>query len=214
MKKQLIIVGIAAIIVVFSIYKLVVADDNGAIITYTDNNMVYVEGDPEADAKLLVGVSARDSKDGNITDKVIVGKKTVLSAGDQMNVEYVVIDSNNNVTTKDRVVSYVPDDSEKYTFEIPDDNPTGDIDKDAADKTGIPVIKITSAEVSVKVNGVFTPMAYVKETYDAQGDVSGNVVTTTRYNTGEKGDYQVRYYVFDSEGNLSNPSIMTLHVVE
>lgn len=91
--------------------------------------------------------------------------------------------------------------------------PTGEIDKAAADASGIPVIKLKAAEGSVTAGGNFDAISYVRETYDNSGDVSRRIRVTGDYDLNKPGDYQLNYLVSDTEGNVSEPAAFTLHVL-
>lgn len=91
--------------------------------------------------------------------------------------------------------------------------PTGEIDKAAADASGIPVIKLIAAEGSVTAGGHFDAISYVRETYDNSGDVSRRIRVTGDYDLNKPGDYQLNYLVSDTEGNVSEPAAFTLHVL-
>lgn len=91
--------------------------------------------------------------------------------------------------------------------------PTGEIDKAAADASGIPVIKLKATEATITVGDNFNELNYVKETYDNSGDVSRRIRVVGDYDTKKPGDYQLEYLVSDTEGNVSEPAPFTLHVV-
>ena len=89
---------------------------------------------------------------------------------------------------------------------------TAPIDKEAADATGIPVIRLTDNEVTIAEGANFQPLAYVAETYDDSGDVSRRIRVSNDYNTRVAGEYQVTFYVTDEDGNTSEPAVLILHV--
>lgn len=89
---------------------------------------------------------------------------------------------------------------------------TGEIDKAAADADGIPVIKLTATEGTIKAGQSFDAISYVRETYDNSGDVSRRIRVTGDYDTKTPGDYHLEYVVSDTDGNVSQPAAFTLHV--
>lgn len=96
---------------------------------------------------------------------------------------------------------------------VEDSGPTGEIDKAAADATGIPVIKLKATETTIKVGQSFDEISFVRETYDNSGDVSRRIRITGNYDLGVPGDYQINYLVSDTEGNVSAPAPFTLHII-
>ena len=96
---------------------------------------------------------------------------------------------------------------------VEDSGPTGEIDKAAADATGIPVIKLKTAETTIKAGQRFDEISFVRETYDNSGDVSRRIRITGDYNVSVPGDYHINYLVSDTEGNVSAPAPFTLHVI-
>lgn len=99
------------------------------------------------------------------------------------------------------------------TSTVVDNNPTGEIDKAAADASGIPVIKLKTTETTIKVGEGFDEISFVRETYDNSSDVSRRIRITGNYDIGVPGDYQINYLVSDTEGNVSEPAPFTLHVI-
>lgn len=91
--------------------------------------------------------------------------------------------------------------------------PTGEIDKAAADASGIPVIKLKATEATITAGDNFNELNYVRETYDNSGDVSRRIRVVGDYDTKKPGDYQLKYLVSDTEGNVSEPAPFTLHVL-
>lgn len=94
-----------------------------------------------------------------------------------------------------------------------DTGPTGEIDKEAANASGIPVIKLRATEATITVGEDFNEISYVKETYDDSGDVSRRIRVIGDYDIKKPGDYQLNYSVSDTDGNVSEPVAFTLHVL-
>lgn len=89
---------------------------------------------------------------------------------------------------------------------------TAAIDKEAVDRSGIPAIRLTDNEVTIDAGTNFYAIGYVDETYDDAGDVSGRVRVTGDYDSDETGDYELEFFVTDSDGNVSESKFLTLHV--
>lgn len=224
-------------------YEMIIADKTGPVITFSDKEITYTEG--QSDDVLLDDVSARDAKDGDVSDTLMVANKVIVGNGEYIEVVYAAKDSKNNITTtknKKRKVKYIAADNsadenkedangdeklgdnansdnasnENQTTENPgvtDNSPTGEIDKVAADASGIPVIKLKTTEATITVGEIFDEISYVRETYDNSGDVSRRIRVTGDYNLGVPGDYQLNYLVSDTDGNVSEPAPFILHIV-
>lgn len=231
-KTGVIGLGIAVIvIVVVCIILVATSDKKGPQITYDENNeIVYKQGDD--DKVLLEDVVAIDKNDGNVSDSLIVVGKIINDDG-TAKITYMAKDRSNNITQVSRVVKYIKieeDDKEQSVSEESkeedlneseenetkdESNPTGEIDKKKADETGIPVIKIVQTELSISAGEKFSSMdalGYVKETYDNSGDVSRRIHITGVEDNYEPGDYNIVFTVSDTEGNISEPVTLILHV--
>lgn len=247
-KKILGIVGsVIAVVIGIGAIKFSTSDSKGPVITYSDEELTYTEGEPND--VLLKDVTAVDNKDGDVSDTLMVANKIVIGNGEYMEVVYAAKDSKNNITiTKNnkRRVKYIStganasqnteandenqssvqtdasneastneSTSENQTTNttVEDSGPTGEIDKAAADATGIPVIKLKTAETTIKAGQRFDEISFVRETYDNSGDVSRRIRITGDYNVSVPGDYHINYLVSDTEGNVSAPAPFTLHVI-
>lgn len=230
-----IIGGIVGIILLFCIYELAISDKTGPVITYDNEEITYTQG--QDDSVLLEGVTAKDKRDGNVTDSLFVYQKIVLGNGDTMKIIYAAMDSKKNISINDdRVVKYVAteeDSNDDKKDDADDENkessqesttptettsagpndPTGQIDKTAADASGIPVIKLNSTEATITVGQFFDVISYVRETYDNSGDVSRRIRVDGVYDIAVPGDYKLNYLVSDTEGNVSEAAPFTLHIV-
>lgn len=90
---------------------------------------------------------------------------------------------------------------------------TAPIDKEAANGSGIPAIRLTDQEVTIDAGTNPYEIGYVAETYDDSGDVSGRVrVDKGDFDANKQGDYQWKYVVTDKDGNVSEPRYLTVHV--
>lgn len=233
----LVIVFLAAV-GVMKLYDIIFTDDKGPVIEFSDAELVYTEGQDEK--ILLEDAKAIDDKDGDVSNTLMIAKKVVLTGGNIMKVQYAAKDKSNNITIKERVVPYKPSESSKNNGEgdsqnstgdssdntdnssnsestsgqgVSDNDPTGEIDKAAADATGIPVIKLRATEATITEGQTFDAISYVKETYDDSGDVSRRIRTIGEESIGGPGDYELFYSVSDTQGNVSEPVRFVLHVV-
>ena len=240
MDNKIKVVGLGSVVVVIlfiGLFFTAFSDKEGPVITIDNSKeLVYQEGDDES--ILLQGVSATDKKDGDVSETLRIDN--ILVDGNVVKVKYAAKDSHNNVTITDsyRVIKYISITSEEEEpIEESDDtdsssnnelndkqtdedeanltDPTVEIDKESADKSGIPVITLTEKEVTIHEGESFsdiTALGYVKETYDNSGDVSRRIRVTGNEEELKEGDYEIKFTVSDTDGNVSEPAILTLHV--
>lgn len=228
------ILGLIVVLLAFiGIFNGIFLDKNGPVITFdSGENIVYTEGQDES--VLIQGVVAVDKKDGDVSDSIRVDS-TIID-GDVIKVKYAAKDSNNNVTISDsyREIKYIPANVENVSTDVNDSKTdesvngnsdtnneteestttdfTGEIDKEIADKTGIPVITLTANEIMINEGETFNALEYVKETYDNSGDVSRRIRVTGNEEKLVVGDYNITYVVSDTEGNVSEPAVLVVHV--
>lgn len=202
-------------------------------ITIEDEEISYAEGD-KYDV-LLEGVSAKDNRDGDVTDEIFVEKIVPVNEG-YAEVYYGVTDSNNNVATAHRTVSYTEEASEKEEENEPEPDseesamkekteeetkePENDEDSDAEDEElkpdgSRPAIALTQSEVTIKRGESFDPLSVVKGVVDDKDDrdrLYQRISADGERNTNKAGTYSIRYYVKDSDGNTSDVKELTLKV--
>lgn len=202
-------------------------------ITIEDEEISYAEGD-KYDV-LLEGVSAKDNRDGDVTDEIFVEKIVPAKEG-YAEVYYGVTDSNNNVATAHRTVSYTEEASEKEEKNEPEPDseesamkekteeetkePENDEDSDAEDEElkpdgSRPAIALAQSEVTIKRGESFDPLSVVKGVVDDKDDrnrLYQRISADGERNTNKAGTYSIRYYVKDSDGNTSDVKELTLKV--
>lgn len=202
-------------------------------ITIEDEEISYAEGD-KYDV-LLEGVSAKDNRDGDVTDEIFVEKIVPVKEG-YAEVYYRVTDSNNNVATAHRTVSYTEEASEKEEKNEPEPDseesamkekteeetkePENDEDSDAEDEElkpdgSRPAIALAQSEVTIKRGESFDPLSVVKGVVDDKDDrnrLYQRISADGERNTNKAGTYSIRYYVKDSDGNTSDVKELTLKV--
>ncbi|MBC1491623.1 DUF5011 domain-containing protein [Listeria booriae] len=129
----------------------------------------------------MAGVSASDTEDGNVTDKVSVTANDVdTSAVGTYHVTYSVTDSDGNTTTKTITVTVTSNDA--------------------------PVI--VASDQTLKKGKAFDVMAGVSASDLEDGDVTGGItVTANDVDTNTVGTYHVTYSVTDSDGNTTTKTI-------
>ena len=128
----------------FSVYLYTKTDREGPKIQLTTGNILYHEN--EDTSILLDGVTAVDDVDGDVTDSLIVEAIYPSADGAQAKIVYAAMDSNNNVTKKQRIVDYIAEEAagadadgastdETEANDDTADNNTGDAGNDT-DSTG------------------------------------------------------------------------------
>jgi hypothetical protein len=142
-----------------------------------------------ANAELLLDVTAYDSKDGDLTQWVLVEKISNFIEKGVSNITYAVADYNNHVTKISRKIHYVGYKSPRFTFSQDMRFPLGSsfnilgiigahdmIDGDISNK-----IRLTFSELSVTAEGVYQMRAQVT---NSKGDVSYLSFYVTMYKSG------------------------------
>ncbi|MBC1975332.1 immunoglobulin-like domain-containing protein [Listeria booriae] len=153
-----------------------VSSNNAPVITAADKTLKKgASFDP------MTGVTANDTEDGNVTDKVTVTANDVdTSVVGTYHVTYSVTDSDGNTTTKTVTVTVTSNDA--------------------------PVI--TASDKTLKKGGSFDPMAGVSASDTEDGNVTSSVrVTANDVDTSAVGTYHVTYSVTDSDGNTTTKTI-------
>ncbi|MBC1475953.1 DUF5011 domain-containing protein [Listeria grandensis] len=129
----------------------------------------------------LAGITANDTEDGNITDKIKVESNTVdMTQAGTYAVSYSVTDSDGNKTTIQRHVYVRTNDK--------------------------PVIHAT--DQTFKAGRTFDPMASMSASDTEDGDVTGDVtITANDVDATQAGTYHVTYSVKDSDNNVTTKTI-------
>ena len=122
----------------------------------------------------LDGVSATDTEDGTISNIEVEGKVNTSEVG-EYTLTYKVTDTDNNVTTVERVVT--------------------------VRSNSKPVIK-GADNITIKVGDTFNPLDGVTATDTEDGTIS-NIEVTGSVNTSEVGEYTLTYKVTDNDGNIT-----------
>lgn len=146
------------------------------------NEVLEVSASDTEDA-LLVGVTAKDQQDGDLTDRIIISGISKLITSDTAKVTYLVFDSDNNVASAVRRIRYV--DYHCPTFEVLE-----------------PLVYATSEEVSI--------LSRLKATDVVDGDISQNIRVSTLEPTNHTEIFHITVQVSNS---LGDTSILTLPVV-
>ena len=229
MKRTMgILLGIVvAAVVVVSVFFSAMKDDKGPEISFGDNVPVY-QG-PDNESVLLSNVTAKDDRDGDVTDSVYVDSVYVSTDGTRATVTYVAMDSKHNVTkASQKVECEVQQDRTAQQREAgtPDETQTNEgTTEPAAENTDstdhsqenqnpeAPVITLNASEVTIGVNDVFAYNDYIESITDDVDDfdtLSRRLHLDGDYDSNKAGTYEVHYSVVDTDGNASNDAVLTL----
>jgi hypothetical protein len=137
----------------------------------------------DTEEALLVGVTAKDQQDGDLTDRITVGGISKLITRDTAKVTYLVFDSDNNMASAVRWIRYV--DYHRPTFEVTE-----------------PLVYAASEEV--------TMLSRLKAIDVVDGDISQNIRVSTLEPTNHTEIFHITVQVSNS---LGDTSILTLPVV-
>lgn len=225
MRQRLLAMCLLVGCVVFAAAAVVITysqDKTVPVITIGDKEkeVTYYGGDDYEE--LLAGVTAKDNRDGDVTDKIFVDSIIPVSDGSKAIVRYAVIDKSNNVGIKTRIVNYA-DASQK----VKDENEQ-EIREETATKTEVqeeqeeltpdgvkPAIRLTETSKTIKVGENFDALSVIDQIVDDVDDTSTlyrRIHADGEYDTSTPGTYTIRYYVMDTNNNTSNIEEFTLKV--
>lgn len=214
---------------IISVFIYIGQDHTPPQISIEDADITYTEG--EAYTVLMEGISARDDTDGDLTDDIFVDK-VIPTGEDTAVVYYGVIDSSKNVATESRKISYIPTDgddpaeqaaeeAEELEEQTEAEAQTQTVDGQEEQTAGLvpngqrPVLALNSTSATVAVGAVFDPMSVVQgmvDDKDSADVLSQRVMVDGTYDTAAAGNYNLSFYVMDSDGNTSDPVAFTLTV--
>ena len=138
------------------------------------------------DAELLKYVTARDSRDGDITNKIIVERKNYFITKGVTSINYAVCDSDNNVAKIEKHVKFTDYHSPRFTMR-------------------------SDFLVYARTNIDFSNLVGAYDIYD--GDISENVkIISSTYNNATAGLYDVNCKVTNSFGDTSEISFKAIVV--
>lgn len=202
-------------------------DRQAPVIKVKKADITYQEG--QGYGELLKGVSAKDNRDGDLTDDVFVDRVVQIKDGKAI-VYYGVMDKAKNVGTAKRTVNYIEDGNpHPKTEDTAAENTEQSQDASAAqndpakanennDLTPVgeaPVIALTTDQVTIAAGTEFDLMSVVKGVADGSDDadsLSTRISVDGQYDVNTPGSYLLHYYVIDADGNTSEVKTLTLNV--
>lgn len=235
-KTEWVLLGITAILAAACAVTFLTDDRQAPVINCSAETVTYIEGDP--DAVLLEGMTAVDNVDGDVTENIKVDNLIPLHDGTQAKVYYAVSDRAGNVGVCSRIVAYQT--SEKSTAGSTN-NSSGSADRDkevipeasgsagntvrettvaaentaAAGREEFPVLILTTHEVRLSVGENFAYYNYVasvSDDKDDRDDLFRRINVQGNYDTAVPGEYELTFFVADSDGNRSAREKLTLIV--
>ncbi|MDF2589535.1 MAG: hypothetical protein K0S41_3376 [Anaerocolumna sp.] len=240
MKKYIIAASATTFILFVTLLILVLREDNKEpVITVAGTNITYTEGE---DLKALLDyVTAKDDKDGDVTDSVMVADILPMTDSSTAKVTYMAKDSSNNIAKEDIIVNFIlkteaPKESEdegntidKATDNIKADDKVADeitlnvetantsqTQETLSDKVvSYPYITLSSNEVHLNLGDELDPLSFVET---AQDDKDTSYLLNSRmqvvgtYDLEQIGTYVIMYSTTDLEMNESNREYLTIFV--
>ncbi len=222
---------VALALIVLGCMTVLTADRKAPVITVQNVGVTYTKGD--SDQVLLVGVTAKDDKDGDVSSSIIVEGMVIMEDGVSAKVCYVAKDKSNNISRAYRVVNYVGDgvsgdgaDEEKET-QTQDGKPEeskpveskpeeSQSQGDNTSKGANPVLTLKQSEVTIKVGSTFNVVSYVADITDDKDERSElfkRIIADGKRDPNVVGDYTLTIYCTDTEKNESERLTLILHVV-
>lgn len=235
MKKGLTVIMAVICLALAAVYVVInlAEDDEPPQIEIQEQELVYTEG--ESRDVLLEGVTANDSRDGDVTDSLLVENVYPAPEAGVATVVYVARDGSNNIAKASRTVTYgagdgttaAPADSAAEETEVdstpeptaaptatPEPTPTEEAEEDLPE--GSPRITLTTDEDTVEAGTSVNRIEYVESIEDDEDDENALwrsiQITGDELDTDTPGTYELIYYVIDSDGNQSNEAPLTITV--
>ena len=199
---------------------LKISEDNTAPeITYKDETLEYVKGSNYK--TILKGVEAKDNRDGDVTEALIVEGIYPNGDGDTATVVYVARDKSNNIAKSRRVVSYLEEKKQETTplskSELVEETEN---DKEASKEEELPAsnprIVLKKKEVKIKVGEDINRISLVESITDDKDEQNllwrSISIRGDGFDKNTAGAYEQIYYVVDSDGNKSNEETLKIIV--
>ena len=220
-----ILMGIGSIALIFVLFISYMNSDNTPPkLVIQDVDLSYYDG--ITPAELLVGVSAYDDVDRDLTSKIFVDQVIVDASTGEVIVVYGVQDCAQNVTTGRRTISYAGATSNTSSAEAPEGTSASEegapeegeavsTEASVVGQTAAPSISLTDASATIKKGEAFIPTQYVAGVSDDADDeetLMQHIHVDGNYDAKTAGTYDLLIYVTDTEGNASEKQAFTLNV--
>lgn len=177
---------VAAVAFGYSEYRIKVNEDSTLPVITGSNEMLQLNCDYN-ESDLLTGLSAYDEKDGDLTDKIMVGSVSRFYSTGKFKVTYVVFDSGNNPGTFTRDAEFTDYVSPEFTLSEPLVFTEGNSSSEYESLGAVDVV---------------------------DGDISNAIrFTYSSVNFKTSGDYQISVEVSNSFGDVQKLNL-PVHIVE
>lgn len=223
MRKAVIIsISCAAIALMagIGIYSIMTEDRTGPEIVFEGEDVTYEQG---GDRKVLLrGVRATDSRDGDVTDTLMIESVIPFTDGATAKIIYAAKDESNNITKCSRIVSYIGtgmvEDLTKEETREETEEEAAEEKKEEQKDAGKPVVVLTDKEITLKKGGTFNYMNYIETMTDDKDDrktLARNIrVNGDAVDMGTAGRYEVLISVVDSDKKRSEAELLIVNVVK
>ena len=231
-----ILAGLAALTAGGGVLYMTLSDREEPVIAI-QGELQFREG--EDSSRLLEGVTASDNRDGDLTASLQVETLIPLAGGDQAKVFYMVMDSAGNIAKASRIIGYsggtenIPEESSPQE-ETPAETEPAQTDEQETEAPAsetetaetapaetepanpeAPVLELSQTSMTVPVGGNFpfqSVIASISDDKDTEEELYSQIMIDGNYNVNQPGTYELRFYVLDSDGNLSPPAAFQLIV--
>lgn len=194
-------------------------DRTAPVITFPGDPVLYEEGQERS--VLLEGVRARDDRDGDVTNTLIIENVIPMKDGVSATVLYYAKDHSGNVAKVNRIVDYQPQGGFAWQkveqTEAPEPEAETEIETETEDypEDGCPRIYLTTDHVTVRKGESYDLLSYVKKIVDDKDDkfwLYRQVHIEGMYDINGPGVYELYYSVVDRQWNQSNKAKLTLTI--
>ncbi len=239
-RSKILMIAAAAALLILLITAVVIlkGDGTGPSITIP-SGIEYHKG--MSDSELLKGVTAEDSKDGDVSDTLIVESVIILSSGDSVKITYAAKDKHNNITQKSIILPYKapaeeptkspeatkPADNKESSKEANNETPhaqeettTGYPEETTPVQTespDAPVLYLTKIEDWIKKGSQVNWIKYVSDITDdkdARNELFQSIMIDNYPDMNTVGDYDMQFYCKDSDGNFSPKITLHIHITD
>ena len=226
---------ITVILLAASIIVYLGQDHVAPVINVPEGELTYKEG--QDDGVLLLGVTATDDKDDDLTGDVRIYDIAVLDNGNQAVVTYAVYDKSNNLGKATKLINYIAKEdgtkAENTEAALADETKDSESKDDASnDKTDDKKTTEEEATTEEEPEEGYDDPELVSDgspvirlsTHEVHIDVGGyfyidsreylyrNMYLDSVYDEYTPGVYELLYYCVDSDGNRSNDAKLKLYV--
>jgi hypothetical protein len=194
MRKYILLASFITVILTGIFIGLSASEDRmGPVIEVISSEVAYREGIEQQE--LLKMVTARDDRDGDVTDTVLIEDILPMLDNITAKVTYVAKDKSNNISKKEILIPYEAGYTEQE--EIP------------------PQIILSANQILLTAGTFFEPASLVSEVLDSgqsRKELISKLTIVGEYDTDTPGNYVLLLYVTNSKGIESNKEYVWIEV--